>query len=83
MNLPILDTPSRLPEITEVALTVDIVSITAVTSNPVAMMIWALLIVILIGIGFATVYVALIFTGSLVEHATWQAYRELVPIKQV
>jgi uncharacterized membrane protein len=42
------------------------------------MVLWALLIVLLIGIGMATAYVGLLVTGPLIGHATWHAYRDLV-----
>ncbi|MFN0164337.1 MAG: DUF2189 domain-containing protein [Burkholderiales bacterium] len=59
-------------------ITAAVLSIVAVLRNPVAMLVWAVLIVLLIGIGFATFYVGLIVTGPLVGHATWHAYRDLV-----
>jgi uncharacterized membrane protein len=55
------------------------VSIVAVSRNPAAMVIWAASIVVLVGVGLVTAYVGLIFTGPLVGHATWHAYRQLCP----
>ncbi|MEQ1515650.1 MAG: DUF2189 domain-containing protein [Usitatibacteraceae bacterium] len=62
------------------AVTAAVVSAGAIVKNPVAMLIWALLIVFLIGIGLATAYVGLIFTAPLIGHATWHAYRDLVGV---
>ena len=42
------------------------------------MLTWAALVVLLIGLGFATVFLGLIVTGPWLGLATWHAYRELV-----
>jgi uncharacterized membrane protein len=55
-----------------------ITSFIALTRNFPAMLLWAVLIVLLIGIGFATLYLGLIVAVPLVGHATWHAYREIV-----
>jgi uncharacterized membrane protein len=60
------------------AVTAAAVSVIALARNPAAMLVWAALIVILVGIGLLTAYIALIFTGPLLGHATWHAYRDLV-----
>ena len=60
------------------AVTAAAVSAVAIAKNPGAMLVWAFLIVLLIGIGLATAYVALVITGPLIGHATWHAYRDLV-----
>ncbi|MEI6738378.1 MAG: DUF2189 domain-containing protein [Pseudomonadota bacterium] len=60
------------------AITAAIVSVSCLLKNPAAMLFWAGLIVMLIGIGFATAYVGLVVTGPLIGHATWHAYRDLV-----
>jgi uncharacterized membrane protein len=54
-------------------------SIKAVLQNMAAMTLWALLIVFLIGLGLLTFYVGLIVALPLVGHASWHAYRDLVP----
>jgi uncharacterized membrane protein len=43
------------------------------------MTLWAILIVFFIGLGLLTFYVGLFITMPLVGHATWHAYRDLVP----
>lgn len=60
------------------AVTAAAVSVLALVRNPLPMLVWAALIVMLIGIGLLTAYVVLIFTGPLIGHATWHAYRDLV-----
>lgn len=42
------------------------------------MLLWAMIIVLLVGIGFATLFVGLIVTMPLIGHTTWHAYRSLV-----
>lgn len=53
-------------------------SLRAVSLNLRAMALWAALIVLLIGIGFATMMVGLVLLLPLLGHATWHAYRDLV-----
>ena len=55
-------------------------SVKAIGTNPAAMALWAVLIVVLVGIGFATMLVAMIVLLPLLGHATWHAYRELVAL---
>jgi uncharacterized membrane protein len=40
--------------------------------------VWALLIVLIIGAGYATFFVGLVVAVPLIGHATWHAYRALV-----
>jgi uncharacterized membrane protein len=53
-------------------------SVSAVRANLPIMMVWAALIVLLTGIGFATMMVGLIVIVPLLGHATWHAYKALV-----
>ena len=53
-------------------------SLRAVARNPVPMAIWAVLIVVLTAIGFATYFLGLIVVLPWLGHATWHAYRDLV-----
>ena len=62
------------------AVTAAAVSVMALARNPLTMLLWALLIVVLIGIGMATAFVGLLITGPLIGHATWHAYRDLVGV---
>ena len=53
-------------------------SVRALFTNPLPLATWALLIVAIIGIGFATFFVGLVVAVPLIGHATWHAYRSLV-----
>ena len=53
-------------------------SLWVVRENALPMLIWALLIVVLTALGFATVFVGLAVIFPWLGHATWHAYRELV-----
>ena len=64
------------------AITAMLISLSVVARNPVAMVIWAALLVLLIGIGFATGFLALVFTAPIAGHATWHAYRDLLGAKE-
>jgi uncharacterized membrane protein len=54
-------------------------SVEAVRVNWQAMTLWACLIVMFVGVGIVTFYIGLLVTMPLVGHATWHAYRDLVP----
>ncbi len=60
------------------AVTAAIASLIAVVRNPIQMAIWALTIVLLVLIGFATFYLGLIMTMPIIGHASWHAYKDLV-----
>jgi len=60
------------------AVTAAIASLGACGRNPGPMLLWAACIVILVVLGFATLFLGLIFVMPLVGHATWHAYRDLV-----
>ena len=54
-------------------------SIKSVLNNMPAMTLWALLIVLIVGLGLLTFYVGLLVALPLIGHGTWHAYRALVP----
>jgi uncharacterized membrane protein len=54
-------------------------SIKSVLGNMPAMMLWAGLIVFIVGLGMATFYLGLVIALPLIGHASWHAYRDLVP----
>ncbi|MCU7846131.1 MAG: DUF2189 domain-containing protein [Candidatus Thiodiazotropha sp. (ex Monitilora ramsayi)] len=54
-------------------------SIKSVLKNIPAMMLWAFLIVLITGLGLITYYIGLIVALPLMGHASWHAYRSLVP----
>jgi uncharacterized membrane protein len=60
------------------AVTAAIASLLSVTRNLIPMTLWALTIVLLVIIGFATHYIGLIITMPIIGHASWHAYRDLV-----
>ncbi|MGE5337223.1 MAG: DUF2189 domain-containing protein [Gemmatimonadota bacterium] len=60
------------------AVVAALTSIRALLANPGPLILWAALIVLLIGAGFATLFIGLVVTAPLVGHATWHAYREIV-----
>ncbi|NND90245.1 MAG: DUF2189 domain-containing protein [Granulosicoccus sp.] len=53
-------------------------SVRSVHANPGALYLWALLIVVIIGLSLAAGFLPLLITAPLVGHATWHAYRDLV-----
>jgi uncharacterized membrane protein len=50
--------------------------------NPGVMSLWALCIVVLIGVGFATSFLGLIVTMPVVGHASWHVYRNVIEIQR-
>ena len=61
--------------------TIEAIAASAVVlwQNPLAMLTWALLIVLLIGASLVFFLPALAVTAPLVGHATWKVYKALVP----
>jgi uncharacterized membrane protein len=55
------------------------ISIKSVLNNMPAMMLWAFLIVLIVGLGLATYYIGLILALPVIGHGSWHAYRALVP----
>lgn len=55
------------------------ISIKSVLKNIPAMMLWAFLIVLIVGLGLVTYYVGLIIALPVIGHGSWHAYRSLVP----
>jgi uncharacterized membrane protein len=64
------------------AITAIITSINAVLKNKAVMIVWGLLIVLLIGIGIATLFVGFAILLPIVGHASWHAYREVIDADQ-
>ncbi|HRD89932.1 MAG TPA: DUF2189 domain-containing protein [Accumulibacter sp.] len=60
------------------AISAAIASLVVCARNPGPMVLWAGSIVLIVSIGFATLFIGLIVATPLVGHATWHAYRELV-----
>lgn len=53
-------------------------SLWVVRENPLAMLVWAAIIVLLTGVGIATSFIGLVVIFPVLGHATWHAYRDLV-----
>jgi uncharacterized membrane protein len=60
------------------AITATLTSVNAVLKNKGPMAVWAFLILLLFGLGFATALLGLAVVLPLIGHATWHAYRETV-----
>ncbi|PKO58260.1 MAG: hypothetical protein CVU19_07780 [Betaproteobacteria bacterium HGW-Betaproteobacteria-13] len=59
-------------------------SVAALTRNPAAMLVWALLIATLTIVGFLSFHLGLVVLMPIIGHATWYAYRDLIeplPVK--
>ncbi len=61
------------------AVTAIVTSWRAVAANPSVMLLWAVLIAATTALGFALFFVGLIVAFPLIGHATWHAFREIVP----
>ncbi|QID17161.1 DUF2189 domain-containing protein [Nitrogeniibacter mangrovi] len=59
-------------------LTAMATSARAVAVNPLPMLVWAVLIVALVAMGFATLMVGMVILLPLLGHASWHAYRDMV-----
>ncbi len=53
-------------------------SIRAVTSNPVAMLVWGALVVVLLALGAALLLIGLAAVLPILGHATWHLYRKVI-----
>lgn len=60
------------------AITSALTSVNAVLNNKGVMLVWAVLIATLVGLGFATALLGLAVVLPLIGHASWHAYRETV-----
>lgn len=58
--------------------TAALVSLRACVRNPVAMLLWAFCIVVLVGVGLATSFLGLFLFMPIVGHASWHVYRDLI-----
>lgn len=60
------------------AMTAITTSLHAVWENKAALALWALLILVLMGIGFATALIGFVVIVPVIGYATWHAYRETI-----
>ncbi len=61
------------------AISAGLTSIRACLQNPGVMAWWGLLITVLVGLAMLPFFAGLLVAGPVVGHATWHAYRQLVP----
>ncbi len=47
-------------------------------TNPKTMLLWAITITVIIGLGLLTFNIGLIIAMPLIAHASWHAYRDLI-----
>lgn len=59
-------------------ITAIMTSLRVVMTNPLPMLVWAIIIVALINVGMLFAFVGLMITLPIIGHASWHAYRELV-----
>ena len=58
-------------------LTAAAASVNAVKANPKPMALWAILIVVIMAVGFAALLVGLVVAFPFIGHATWHAYADV------
>ncbi|RIA47803.1 DUF2189 domain-containing protein [Dichotomicrobium thermohalophilum] len=59
--------------------TAIVTSLRAVAINPGLMILWAILIAVIMALGFALLFAGLLIAFPLIGHATWHAFRDVVP----
>ena len=57
-------------------------SVRAVLANPKPMLLWAALIVAMIGAGIATLFLGFIVAFPLIGHSTWHAFRGVLHVEE-
>lgn len=61
------------------AISAGLTSIRACLQNPGVMLIWGALITLLVGLAMLPFFLGLFVAGPVIGHATWHAYRHIVP----
>jgi len=61
------------------AISAGLTSIRASLQNPGVMLCWGALITVVIGLSMLPAFVGLLVSGPVIGHATWHAYRHIVP----
>lgn len=61
------------------AISAGLTSIRACVQNPGALWVWGMLITTLIGLSMLPFFLGLLVVGPVIGHATWHAYRAIVP----
>ena len=62
------------------AVSAGLTSMRACFQNPGAMLVWGALITALIGLAMLPYFLGLLIVGPVIGHATWHAYRAIVPL---
>lgn len=65
------------------AVSAGLTSIRACIQNPGAMLVWGALITTLIGLSMLPYFLGLLVAGPVIGHATWHAYRAIVPATNI
>lgn len=63
------------------AVSAGLTSIRACLQNPGVMLIWGALITVVIGVAMLPWFLGLLVAGPVIGHATWHAYRHIVPVE--
>lgn len=58
-------------------------SVRSLHANPKALYVWAVIVVVIIGLSLLAGFLPLLVTAPLIGHATWHAYRDLVAVEPV
>lgn len=61
------------------AISAGLTSIRASLQNPGVMLVWGALITVVIGLSMLPAFLGLLVSGPVIGHATWHAYRHIVP----
>jgi len=75
--ISVVSVPMMLDRNTD-GIVASLTSLRAFAANVPAMIVWGLLIVLLVALGFATWFGGLVVVVPVIGHATWHAYRDLV-----
>ena len=75
--ISVVSVPMMLDRNTD-GITASLTSLRAFAANVPAMIVWGLLTVMLVALGFATWFAGLVVIVPVIGHATWHAYRDLV-----
>ncbi|MEZ5701503.1 MAG: DUF2189 domain-containing protein [Burkholderiaceae bacterium] len=63
------------------AISAGLTSIRASLQNPGVMIIWGAMITLLVGLAMLPAFLGLLIVGPVIGHATWHAYRHIVPLQ--
>lgn len=61
------------------AVSAGLTSIRACLQNPGVMLVWGALITLIVGLAMLPAFAGLLVAGPVIGHATWHAYRQIVP----